>query len=101
MNWYKKIKLADKYYNDEDIEQYINVILEQELKDLDPITKTEIKEKVIDKISTFPPGYKLRKNIDGWSVISPEGDIVSLNEKKLMYSIPGGKSRFDFMGRSL
>ena len=100
MNWYKK---ANRLYRDEEIFEYLNALLEAEMEgdDLDIMEKIRIKEEIEKQLSSFPPGYKLKKTIEGWSVISPEGDIVSLNEKQLIHSIPGGKARFDFMGQSL
>ena len=97
---YKKAQIRDKFYNDDDMMEYINALLYEEMEgeDLDYYERLRIKEDITNKLNSFPPGYKLKKTINGWSVISPEGDIVSLNEKKLIHYIPGGKIRFDFMG---
>jgi hypothetical protein len=100
MNWYKK---ANQLYEDEDMMEYLDALLEEEMEgsDLDIMERLRIKEQVENQLSSFPPGYKLRKDINGWSVLSPEGNAVSLNEEQLIHSIPGGKARFDFMGQSV
>lgn len=100
MNWYKKAYLRDKIYNDEDMFFDLDSIIEEELEgeDMDPYEKLHTKEMLLEELSLFPPGYTLRKTELGWSVISPEGDVVSLNEHKLIHSILGGKCRFEFMG---
>ena len=81
----------------------IEPIIEKEMRrlKLTPVERYEIKEEIENKLNTFPPGSKLKRTIDGWSIVSPEGDIISLNEKNLIHSIPGGKARFDFMGTSI
>jgi len=100
MNWYKKIKIAE-WYSEEDIEENINAILEEELKHYGPLEKLEIIEKLQNILAKFPPGYKVKKEWDGWSIATPEGKIVSFNEKDLEHAIPGGKARLDFMGQTL
>ena len=119
MNWFKKAQsinifsktnnLQDeqlKYYRDyeeEDLMEHLNTILEEEFeeKDFRSIDRKIIHDQIEDMLNSFPPGYKLRKSPQGWSVVSPQGDIVSLNEEDLFHSIPGGKARFDFMGLSI
>ena len=100
MNWYKK---ATKYYGDEDMMEYMNALLAEEMEgsDLTPYERIEIQERLENMLSSFPPGYKLKKDDRGWTVLSPGGHGVSLNEEQLMHSIPGGKARLDFMGETI
>jgi len=105
MNWYKKANIIDdsRVYDEEEILEYLNAILYEEMEgsDLKPEDKMRIREDIENKLNSFPPGYKLKKDMNGWSVVSPDGNIVSLNEKQLMHSVPGGKARFDFMEKSI
>lgn len=106
MNWYKKIAQESKWYGEEDIESMLQYLFSNDYNiptnDFDSfIQKLELLEKLENILASYPPGFKIRKNIDGWSISDPDGNIVSRNEKTLEHAIPGGKPRFDFMGLSI
>jgi hypothetical protein len=98
-NWYKKAQIKNRSYDDEDMFVYLDSMIEEELRDenIDPYEKLHLKEKLLEELSSYPPGYKIKKTPKGWTVFSPDNEAVSVNEKKLIHSIPGGKQRFDFM----
>ena len=103
MNWYKLLLASERWFNDDDVEQYINALIENEMegRDLNDLERMELEDKIHQVLSTFPPGYRLRKTEKGWTVFDPQGRAVSVNEKLLEHSLPGGKARFDYMGLSV
>jgi len=105
MNWYNQLKIAEKeFYDEEDLEQNINVLLEKDYQDKNypiNIKKIELFEKIKNLLSFFPPGFKIKKEIDGWSVLTPDEKIITFDEKTLPLAIQGAKVRFDFLGQSL
>ena len=70
-------------------------------RDFNKWEKMELEEKLHQILNTYPPGYRLRKTEKGWTVFDPQGRAVSVNEKLLEHSLPGGKARFDYMGLSV
>jgi len=100
MNWYK---IAKTYYNEEDMERHINALVSKEMqnRDITPFEKLELTEKLQNILSQYPSGYRLRKTSKGWSVMDENGDFVCINEPDLEHAIPGGKSRFDYMGTTI
>ena len=103
MNWYKTAQI-DNWLTEDDIEINIDSLLSDEFDEdvtNDPerfYKKLEIFEKIKNILAHFPQNYKIKRELDGWSVATPEGNIVSYNEKDLQHAIPGGQARFDFMG---
>lgn len=104
MNWYKQAQLNNNWLTEEDIEQKIDSLLSNEF-DEDPnndperfYKKLEIFEKIKNILAKFPQNYKIKKEPNGWSVATPDGHIVSYNERDLQHAIPGGQARFNFMG---
>ena len=106
MNWYKKANINNNWLTEDDIEMRIDSLLADEFdEDItnDPdrfYKKLEIFEKIKNILAQFPPNYKIKKEPQGWSVATPEGHVVSYNEKLLQHAIPGGQARFNFMGLS-
>jgi hypothetical protein len=104
MSWYDNIKREDTWYDEEDFERNINALLEKDFQKqniFNPLDKLELEEKIKKILSKYPPGYRIKRDSEGWSVATPDGQVVSLHEKSLLHSLPGGKHRFDFMGISL
>jgi len=105
MNWYNQLKIAEKeFYDEEDLEQNINVLLEEEYENKNYPLKTkkiELFEKIKNLLSFFPPGFKIKKEFNGWSVLTPDEKIITFDEKTLPYAIQGAKLRFDFLGQTI
>ena len=102
MNWYKRIILAKAiWYGDEEMQRHIDSLVEEENKNLSFWEKLELKEKLLNVLATYPPGFSIKKTEDGWTVYDPNGNAVSVNESELANSIGGGKARFDFMDISI
>ena len=102
MNWYRRIVLAKPtWYNDDDMQRYMDYLVEEENKDKSIWEKLELKEKLQNILATYPPGFSIRKTEKGWTVFDPDGNAVSVNEPELATSIPGGRARFDFMDISV
>ena len=102
MNWYRRLILAKpKMYTDEEMERYLDYLVEEESDKLSFWDKLELKEKLLNILSTYPPGFSIKKTEKGWTVFDPDGHAVSVNEPGLSTSIPGGRVRFDFMDISV
>jgi len=104
MNWYKKAQLSyQEFYDKEDLKQNINALIEEDYKDENyptNIKKIELIERIKNLLSFFPSGFKIKRENKGWSVLTPDGKIITFDEKTLPYAIQNAKARFDFIGQS-
>lgn len=100
MNWYKKANpLKGQWFTEEDVEQNLRyfVGLDYENANIGDWEKIELEEQLESILNTFPSGYKVRREGDGWSIALPTGQIVAFNEKTLLDAARGAKARFGYL----
>jgi len=83
MNWYEKLKLKEKRPTSEDD---IRNLMDQKLLNSD----------IIKLIDNLPPGFKLKQEPEGWSVVKEDEQgehSLSFDEPTPEYALRGGKAR--------